>query len=258
MKTLADNSVSRNEHWQKLQDDWYANPEEHTHLLYNPCSVYSKDLARHMREALYLQSNQQVLEIGAGAGRFTLHISNCCDKWIALDTVPMLLQHIEKHRGNNSRVETLCANAYELSNHLKEFSMNSVCGFFILHHLLNHERLFQSIWKILKPGGKICFLEPNRINPLFLVQVLISREMYWKTEKGMFTFSITRTAQLLCKLGFIEIKLQRFGFFPPQILDRFPVTLRIQRRLEKFRPLYRFLPFVLIMAKKPTSTQDSR
>ena len=83
------------------------------------------------------------------------------------------------------------------------------------------------------------------------MQVVFSKEMTWEAEKGMFTFSARMTVKVLEKEGFTDIRMDRFGFFPPMILDRIAMTYNLQRALERFSPLRRSLPFDLITARKP-------
>ncbi|MFN0157259.1 MAG: class I SAM-dependent methyltransferase [Bacteroidota bacterium] len=237
--------------WQEIQDDFYSDPDKHTHLAYSPDSLYSQDLTGHVIKAAGISPTQRVLEVGAGSGRFTLHLAPHCKSLVATDISAPLLNALEKVRGAHPGLETQCLDVFDLPGDLGENTFDVVCGFFILHHLPDHEKLFAALWRTVRPGGRICFLEPNRVNPLFLVQVIVDPEMTWAAEKGMFTFSATRTKQILEKTGFREIRLERCGFFPPPILDRFPGVLGIQRGIERLPLVHRFLPFVILTATKP-------
>jgi SAM-dependent methyltransferase len=239
----------RNADWQSIQDRFYDEADKHTHLAFDAASTYAKDLTDHLRHALQLTAGDRVLEVGAGAGRFTLHLAPYCRTVAALDTSPALLGALEQQSPPGSAVEPVCASVFDLPGPFGPASFDAVCGFFILHHLPDHEKLFGLIRGSLKPGGRVAFVEPNRLNPLFLVQVAVSREMTWEAERGMFTFSASRTAQVLRAAGFSGIRLLRFGLCPPQLLDRVPALLWLQRGLEKIPFVRRFLPFVLIVAE---------
>lgn len=237
--------------WQEIQDEFYSDPKKHSHLGYEPESTYARDLTDHLAKALRVLGTQTVLEIGAGAGRFSLHLAPHCRKLIATDTSQPLLDALENERYDHSNVETQCINAFDLAAVFGPGSLDAICGFFILHHLPDHEVLFRLLFTCLRSGGCIGFLEPNRINPLFLAQVIFSPEMKWEAEKGMFTFSAHRTVQLLQSIGFQDIAIKRMGFFPPPVLDRAPSLLNVQRKLENVPGLRRFLPFVILTATKP-------
>ena len=236
--------------WQQTQDRYYADPARHRHLAYNPQSVYAKDLVSRMVAGLDLRREHRVLELGAGAGRFTLHLARHCGQLTALDTSSGMLEALAKQAPPNNGIETLCASIEELPARYRGDPFDAVCGFFILHHLPDRVRLMEAIRAVVKPGGRIAFLEPNRWNPLFLLQVAACPEMSWRAERGMFSFSASATLRLLERSGFEEIGLERFGFFPPQILDRVRGALPVQRFLERLWPLDRFLPFVLITATR--------
>ncbi len=238
------------ERWQEIQDEFYADPEKHQHLAFDEHSVYARDLTDHMVRGVPIGASDRVLEVGAGAGRFSLHFAHRCGALVALDTSEPLLTALKRESPPGLNLQVHCASVFDLPGDLGMHSVDVVCGFFILHHLPDHGRLFDLIGKSLRPGGRIGFLEPNRINPSFLVQVMVSREMTWKAEKGMFTFSATRTRKILRETGYADIRMERFGFFPPPILDRIPGLLSVQRGIERLAPLRRFLPFVLITARK--------
>lgn len=238
------------EQWQKNQDHFYSDPDDHTHLQYDPKSVYAKDLTTHLAEALKFKGSEDILEIGCGAGRFSLHLSPAVKSLTALDMAPNLLERLKQLSNNDPKFKFVCGDAYRLDDVCQPQSLDAVCGFFILHHLLDHPALFKSIGKVLKPGAKIGFIEPNRLNPLFAVQVVVSKEMTWKAEKGMFTFSATATHELLENNGFENVQIGRFGFFPPPILDNLKFTYGLQKQIEKVALFRRFLPFVLITATK--------
>jgi hypothetical protein len=102
----------------------------------------------------------------------------------------------------------------------------------------------------LKTGGAIIFVEPNRLNPLFLAQILFCKDMTWKGEKGTFRYGAAGYRRCLENCGYTAIVINKFGFFPPQILDNFPFMLKIEKWIEKIPLVKIFLPFLLISAKK--------
>ncbi len=234
------------EQWQTVQDSFYDGAEKHTHLAFDPGSTYAKDITGHLERTLALRPSDRVLEIGAGAGRFTLHLAPLCGPLVALDTSQPLLDALQKELPPGSTVSAACASAFDLPGQLGTF--DAICGFFILHHLPDHERLFRLIHAALKPGGRVAFVEPNRLNPSFLLQVMFSSEMQWEAEKGMFTFSARATRNILRTAGFSSITVKRFGLMPPQVLDRLPSMLPAQHALERIPLLRRVLPFSLIAA----------
>lgn len=236
--------------WQRIQDKFYSDVNKHTHLIYNPESIYAIDIVNHMVKSIGISGGDTVLEIGAGAGRFSLHLAQHCQKLYALDTATDLLKNLQSNLSENSNVEPVNLDVFEISNIFKSNSLDIICGVFILHHLLDHSKLLERIYQTTKSGGKIGFLEPNRLNPSFLIQVFVSSEMKWEAEKGMFTFSIRQTKKILEQVGFVNIKLEFFGLFPPVVLDKFKFLYKFQTFIEKINILRRLLPFVIISAQR--------
>jgi ubiquinone/menaquinone biosynthesis C-methylase UbiE len=236
--------------WQAAQDRFYADAAAHTHLHFNPNSVYAAELTARLSHRIGLTPSSNVLEVGCGAGRFSLHLVPRVGSLVALDTAEALLGELRRRGGAHAGLKPTNGSAYDLAAVVPTASLDAACGFFILHHLQDHGALFRSIQRTLKPGGRVAFLEPNRINPSFLVQVAMSREMTWEGEKGMFTFSSRRTVDLFRELGFVNVSVERLGLFPPAVLDRWPGFLRVQHGFERIAPIRRLLAFSLISAEK--------
>lgn len=236
--------------WQDVQNEFYSDPSKHSHLAFDAGSTYARRLVDTLARVATIRPSHTVLEVGAGAGRFTLHLAPRCARVVALDTSQPLLDSLSRISPPGISVEPVCASVFDLDRVVPDRQFDRICGFFILHHLPSHQELFTILKHKLAPGGTICFLEPNRANPLFLAQVMISSEMTWKAEKGMFAFSATHTVRVLKDLGFANVRIHRCGFFPPHILDRFKVALSIERVLESFILIRRVLPFVVIAADR--------
>jgi SAM-dependent methyltransferase len=239
------------QHLQSIQDRFYGDADLHSHLAFSVDSVYARDLTDHLRNAISLSQTDILLEIGAGAGRFSSHLIQHCSRLVALDASRALLDALGGARtGAASRIERAHIDVFDLESWRGQRTFDAVCGFFILHHLPNHDQLFELIHAALRPGGRVAFVEPNRINPAFLLQVAFSPEMQWKAEKGAFTFSSRATIRSLRRAGFPQVRCTRFGFSPPQLLERFPQLLPVQRGLEKIPGLRRLLPFSLLVAER--------
>jgi SAM-dependent methyltransferase len=235
---------------QAVQDEFYEDVELHTHLAFDAASVYARDLTDHLRHETALGRDEALLELGAGAGRFSLHLAPHCAHLVALDTSRALLDALGAQVGSDARIERAHASVFDLRAWRRARTFDVVCGFFILHHVPQHADLFELIHEALRPGGRIAFIEPNRINPSFLLQVAISPEMKWEAEKGMFSFSARETMRRLRSAGFERVRVRRFGLCPPQLLDRAPRILPLQHALERVPGVRRFLPFSLIVGER--------
>ena len=92
------------------------------------------------------------------------------------------------------------------------------------------------------------FIEPNRRNPLFLLQVMACSDMTWAEEKGMFQLSQKGVETAYRDAGLKDIDTHRFGFFPPQIFNRFRVARAFEQKVESLALARPVLPFLLLSA----------
>ena len=102
----------------------------------------------------------------------------------------------------------------------------------------------------------MAFLEPNRRNPLFLAQVLACRDMRWSEEKGVFSLSSRGVASAYRAAGLTVHPVIRFGFFPPQLVNRLAWIRKLEGRLERSRLVTPVLPFLLMTAGKPAGADS--
>jgi len=103
----------------------------------------------------------------------------------------------------------------------------------------------------------MAFLEPNRRNPLFLLQVAACADMTWREEKGMFRLSAKSVRSSFEHAGLRPLDTQRFGFFPPQLLNRSSRWGALEAGLEKVRVLEPILPFLFLGAETPEESAAS-
>ena len=143
------------------------------------------------------------------------------------------------------RCRTLCAEATALAPEPGEPGFDRIVGFFILHHLPDVAAALTSLARLLAPGGRMAFLEPNRRNPLFVLQVLACPDMSFAEEKGMFLMRPASVQQALRDGGLTADPIETLGFFPPQIYNRLDFARRLEERLERSSWLRPLLPFRL-------------
>ena len=234
------------------QRDFY-NAREHEHLQVREDDYYSAKLARRLVEHMGIPPEARVLEVGAGFGRFTFHLLEHCASVVALDLTPQALATLDATRVERGigtdRCETLCADLNALDVSTLESSFDYIVGFFLLHHLPDFAHSIAVLSKLLVPNGKIGFLEPNRLNPLFLAQVTVCADMTWQEEKGMFSLSRRGVETAYRDAGLVDLQTDTAGFFPPQLLNAYPATRAIETRLEQVGLIHWILPFLLMSAR---------
>jgi len=96
--------------------------------------------------------------------------------------------------------------------HLEE-QFDVLVGFFVLHHLFDLEKGMAGAARLLKPGGRMVFLEPNPFNPLYYAQVALTPRMKWRAEKGLTRMRPPILEKTMHKAGLSRFSMRRFGFF---------------------------------------------
>lgn len=225
----------------------------HENLLYSDQDTYGRNLLTYLVNFANINKQDKVLELGAGAGRFSIHLISAGFDVTCLDfsktQLEKLRESCEKADISCDKIKVRCASIENAVTELNE-QYDIIIGFFVLHHLdtKNLESYFSEFRKLLKPNGKICFLEPNRLNPLYFFQVLFQKDMTFECEIGMWKLSKGLLKKELLSSQYSNVHFKTFGFFPPQILNRFPLLLKLEKIFEKIPIVNLFLPFLLVTA----------
>ena len=116
-------------------------------------------------ETLALQSGQNIADIGAGGGYFSLRFANAVERKgevYAVDTNPEFLEFIRnsaEEKGLNN-IKTILTTEDKLI--LPEKSLDLIFMRNVYHHLPNRVEYFRNLTGILKPDGKIVIIEYKR------------------------------------------------------------------------------------------------
>ena len=113
-----------------------------------------------------IKQTDKILELGCGTGYFTKEIVSSGAFVTAIDISPELLT-IAKKEITASNVSFEIENAYELS--FKDNTFDLIIGSSVLHHL-EIKKAICEMHRVLKPGGRIFFTEPNMMNPQIAMQ----------------------------------------------------------------------------------------
>jgi SAM-dependent methyltransferase len=196
----------------------------------------------------HLGPGLSVLELGCGTGYFTRELARSGADIVAIDVSPELLE-IARTNCSAPNVRYEIQNACELS--YPDSVFDSVVGSSVLHHL-EIEGALREIYRVLKPGGTICFTEPNMLNP----QIAIQKNVPWVKQKlgdspdeaAFFRWPLRR---LLEEVGYRAVRIDPFDFLHPKT----PVPLvdplnSLGRFLEKVPMVSEFAGSLYICAVK--------
>lgn len=190
-----------------------------------------------------LGQGAHVLEVGCGMGRYTLPLAERGLRVEGLDLSQALLERLERFNAGRYELALHCLDILDAPAKLGG-RFDAVVGFFTLHHLHELEGSFAAMARLVRPGGRIAFLEPNPLNPLYYVQIVLAPGMTWAGDKGILQMRPRTVFAAMHAAGLGDLALRRFGFFPPVVANR-RWGSRAEDVLERFPPWRPLLPFQL-------------
>lgn len=209
-------------------------------------------IRRHVAEMLdfaRITPSDRVLEVGCGMGRYTIPLLDAGVNVEGLDLSPFLLEKLREAAGDRE-VTLHEADIWSPPAHL-ESRFDAAIGFFTLHHLHDLDLCFESMARLVKPGGRVVFLEPNAFNPLYYVQVAITPGMTWEGDRGIADMRAGRVFPAMRQAGLTDLRVHRFGYFPPFIANT-RTGAKVERVLEKVT-LRAMLPFQFFGGTRPAA-----
>lgn len=165
-----------------------------------------------------------IMEIGCGTGLHSYILAKSTGLQVLGTDIcgPFIETARSRYSLPNLRFETLdFNNRTDIDGVLKGRLFDNVVGDGILHHLYyNMDTCLANINRLLKPGGKIIFLEPNFFNPycLLIFNVGIFRKMA-RLEPAEMTFTKKFIGEKLGRAGFGSVKTEYRDFLVPGIPD---------------------------------------
>lgn len=207
---------------------------------------------RHIDEFILasgIQKEDQILEVGCGMGKFSFELLKRGYRLTGLDLSPFLLGKLLEYNNNTFPIDLICSDILEIAPEYNE-RFDTVIGFFTLHHFQQLHSYFQAMARVLKPGGRIIFTEPNAYNPLYYFQIFFKPGMSWKGDKGVAEMHWQNFRKAAEYAG-LELKpLYKFGFFPPFVVNKV-WGRRFESFLEKLGVFRFFSAFQVIELVKP-------
>ena len=167
----------------------------------------------------HIKPDDRILDVGCGMGKYTIPLAERGYDVEGLELSGKLLEELQLHSEGRTNVVTHQADLLAPPPDMIG-QYDHVIGFFVLHHLFDLEQAFASCAKLLKPKGRVIFLEPNPYCPLFYLQITLSPGMSWKAERGILDLTPQNTAQRLEAAGFVNPRMHRFGILPPFLRNR--------------------------------------
>lgn len=136
--------------------------------MFNRKASKPKSKSDQIIEAIALKPKQNIVDIGAGGGYFSLRFAEIVGeegKVYAADTNPEFLEFIKnaaKEKGLNNIVPTL---SIEDRLNLPEKSLDFIFMRNVTHHIPNRVKYFRNLKDFLKADGKIIIIEYKKGKP---------------------------------------------------------------------------------------------
>ncbi|HSX38097.1 MAG TPA: class I SAM-dependent methyltransferase [Chlamydiales bacterium] len=211
-------------------------------------SAYIERQIERMIDAAQFTKKDRLIDIGCGIGKYTIALLRRGYRVEGLDIAEGLLQQLQSHNQTGLPLPVHSADIAKPPKALWE-QYDAAIGFFALHHMFDLDQAFQGIAKLLKPKGKLIFIEPNPYNFFYYIQILCTPKMTWKGEKGILKMRPASLLPAMKRAGFLHPAVHRSGFLPPFLAD-LKGGIALEKTLEAF-PLWKgLLPFQIFTAQK--------
>ncbi|MCG2775815.1 MAG: methyltransferase domain-containing protein [Desulfobacterales bacterium] len=195
-----------------------------------------------------LNRNALVLEVGCGTGVFTEYFADTGAQLIAVDISPELLQ---KARKRNLPAERVLFKESRFEDCDIDGPFDAVIGSSVLHHL-DIEAALVKMLNLLKPGGFLCFAEPNAINPQVFLMFRF-RSYFPEVSPDENPFLRWQLKDKLIRAGFDVPEIIPFDWLhpaiPPPLIG---VVDKMGQMMEKIPFLREFAGSLLISARRPS------
>ena len=201
-------------------------------------------------EAANITAASVTLEIGCGTGVFTELVSRSRADITACDLCEELLELAFK-KSYASQVNFTNEDAAQLgAEHNGRYDV--VWGSSVLHHL-DFKLFLPAVQRLMKPGGRFVFAEPNMLNPQIWLErnVSIIRRITG-TSPDETAFYRWRLKKLLLNEGFVNVSVRPHEFLHPMIPKLFiPLFQLLNAAAERVWPIREIAGSLLIRAEKP-------
>jgi ubiquinone/menaquinone biosynthesis C-methylase UbiE len=160
-----------------------------------------------------LRPGRLALEVGCGTGLFVEQVARSGATLRALDLSTHLLEQARARLTGHAGVSFLCGNAEQMP--YAGGSFDAVYGSSVLHHL-DLDRALREAFRVLRPGGRLVFTEPNIVNPQVAVMFHVdATKRYFGVSPDEMAFSRFRAARALREAGFRDVRVTPFDFLHP-------------------------------------------
>jgi ubiquinone/menaquinone biosynthesis C-methylase UbiE len=186
-------------------------------------------------------TGQTIVDVGCASGLSAALFAARGARVIGIDISPQLIAQAARNFPEYADQITFKVGDAE---HL-DLGDASVDGCFfggVLHHFPDRDNVYTETMRVLKPGGKLVAIEPNRLNGFELLEWAIA-DLRGKLSPNEYPINPREMKRDLAQYGFADIRYFGMRFDIP-FLAQLPVTRRWFSRSKGFgfkRPVLRFV-----------------
>ncbi|MBD2577355.1 class I SAM-dependent methyltransferase [Oscillatoria sp. FACHB-1406] len=169
-----------------------------------------------------------LLDLGCGAGENSVYFALKGAHCIATDYAPGMVEVARQLAEKNGvQIEAKTANAMALD--FPDNTFDIVYAANLLHHLPDPQMALREMHRVLKPGGKACFWDPLKHNPVINVYRRIATEVRTEDEMPL-DIRIVQEA----RSQFSEIRYDTFWLASLWIFLKFYLVERVNPNEERY------------------------
>jgi ubiquinone/menaquinone biosynthesis C-methylase UbiE len=203
-----------------------------------------------LAEAAQVHAGRRALEFGCGTGIFLEKVAAGGASITGIDLSSDLLARCATRLAGVATVRLVRGNAMDLP--FADGTFDAVYGSSILHHLDVDVALAEAA-RVLRPGGRLAFAEPNILNPQVAVMFHLGlTKRYFGVSPDEMAFSRFRAARAARRAGLAEVSVRPFDFLHPATPPRLIGAVeRLSRGAERLPLVREIAGSMLIAAEKP-------
>jgi SAM-dependent methyltransferase len=161
-----------------------------------------------------LGPGRRALEFGCGTAVFLSRVARSGATVVGLDLTPELLAKARERVAGAANVRLVRGNAEE--NPFPDGSFDVVYGSSILHHL-DLGRALAEAHRLLRPGGRVIFSEPNILNPQVRFINIGPMKPFFGQSPDEMAFTRFAARRALRRAGFADVEVWPFDFVHPSL-----------------------------------------
>lgn len=169
-----------------------------------------------------------LLDLGCGAGENSVYFATRGARCVAADYSPGMVEvALALAERNRVAVEGRVVNALAIDAPDETFDI--VYASNLLHHLPQPELVIREMYRVLKPGGKACFWDPLRHNPVINVYRRMATEVRTEDETPLDINILT-----FVRSQFSHVEADTFWIATLWIFLRFYLIERVNPNAERY------------------------